>query len=345
MRANNLPRLTSLPPHIATWGTGSLAQVGKKDAAGDGLEVLDLGNCSLPLSSIQKLFLGKVASGGAPRFPHLRSLTLSANPLCLEAEGYAAQLQDSPQLPKLQIIDTRRLVERKRAGMQPESKRERKQRERAEGKRKPTGANVDSGARKMRTWGAGADTEGDAGAAEDGERPKKEKKAKKPEDEDEDEETRRIRQRMERAQAAMDVDEDEDAEEGGDDGGKKKRKRKRTRKAAEPEPEAVPERPAKKLRDAPASAPAPAAAGKPKPKPDTKDKGKGKPKKKGPDQAALAAVVADPTTAKASKPSRSETAVVGVVDVKKEKKKDDGGVDLAAVLKGDSGTGLGVGGW
>lgn len=308
--------------------------MGKKDAPGDGLEVLDLGNCSLPLSSIQKLFLGKSAVGGA-KFPHLRSLTLSANPLCLEAENYAQQLQDSPQLPKIQIIDTKRLVERKRAGMQPESKRERKQRERAEGKRRPTGANVDSGVRKMRKWGAGADEAGEADS--DGDRPRREKKEKK--GDGEDEETRRIRQRMERAQAEMDVDDDEPEEEW-----KKKRKRKRTKKAAEPEPE--PERPVKKLRDtskasapasaAPAKAAAPAKTGKPEKK--------GKPKK-GLDQAQLAAVVADPTTAKASKPSRSETAVVGVVDVKKEKKKDDGGVDLAAVLKSGSGSGLGVGGW
>lgn len=334
MRANNLPRLTSLPPHLPTWGTGSLSQVGKKDVAGDGLEVLDLGNCSLPLSAIQKVFLGKSAIGGA-KFPHLRSLTLSANPLCLEAENYATQLQDSPQLPKIQIIDTKRLVERKRAGMQPETKRERKQRERAEGKRKPTGANVDSSARKMRTWGAGAE-EGEKAAEE---RSKKERKAAEAEGGEEDEETRRIRERMERAAAEMDVDEPEEKPEE-EDGGKKKRKRKRTKKAAESEPE--PERPVKKLRDVPAKASAKPSA---KPLPETKGK-PGKPKKKGPDQAQIAAVVADPTTAKASKPSRSETAVVGVVDVKKEKKKDaEGGVDLAAMLKSDSGSGLGVGGW
>lgn len=388
VRANNLPLLTSLPSHLSTWGTGSLSLVGKKDVPGDGLEVLDLGNCSLPLSSIRQ-FLAPLKPGSRANFPHLRSLTLSANPLCLEAENYAQQLQDSPQLPKIQIIDTKRLVERKRKGEVPESKRERKARERALAKQKPTGANVDT-VGKMRTWGKaegdgdgeGTEPETDAGSRKGakGEERRKEKR-RKGDDEDEDEETRRIRERMERAQADMEMDVDSDVErepavsgpsaavaegvDGGDgeEGGKKKRKRKRTRKGAdvEPEPEPEPERPTKKLRDTEASS-KPRAESKSKPeskskseaktelkgKPDLKGKAdaKGKHKKaKGPDQATVAAIVADPTVAKPSKPSRSETAVVGVVDVKKDKKKDEGGVDLAAVLKTDSGSGLGVGGW
>lgn len=326
VRANNLPRLVSLPAHLSTWGTGSLSLVGKKDVPGDGLEVLDLGNCSLPLAAIKPFVAKLKTSTSAPAFPHLRSLTLSSNPLCLEAESYAVQLQDSAQLPKLQIIDTRRLVERKRAGMLPESKRDRKARERAEGKRRPTGANVDTSARKMRTWGAAdgdEQPEADRQEAGEGEEPPS---AQPREDK-------------------MDVEAAHEPE--AEDGGKKKRKRKRTKgNPAEPEPEAEDaKRPVKKLRDEPAKATAKVSVKETVKESRQGSKDTGKPAKKGKpgkDQAAAAAIVADPTVAKASKPSRSETAVVGVVDVQKKK---DGGVDLAAMLKGDTGSSLGVGGW
>ncbi|MDN8996924.1 hypothetical protein Q0P57_13720, partial [Staphylococcus aureus] len=92
---------------------------------------LDLGNCSLPFTAVSKIF-GLAGKSKTPQWGNLRSLTLRANPLALEKEDYAELLQASADLPKLQIIDSRRVVERKRKGETPETKAERRARERKE---------------------------------------------------------------------------------------------------------------------------------------------------------------------------------------------------------------------
>ncbi|KAK8850422.1 hypothetical protein IAR55_004340 [Kwoniella newhampshirensis] len=174
VKMNNLPQLTSLPPHVTTWGTGNLSQVGKggedggSNRLGDGLEVLDLGNCSLPYTAISTVFglstsLSKKQTSSL--WSHLRSLSLHSNPLAITHPNYSELLQGS--LPKLQIIDAKRVVERKKKGQVSESKYDKKQRERKEGKMKPSGANVRSGA-IMRQWGGEAAADKQVSDVEEG---------------------------------------------------------------------------------------------------------------------------------------------------------------------------------
>lgn len=328
VKANNLPRLTSLPAHLATWGTGVMSS--DKDGAprrGQGLEVLDLGNCSLPFTAVSKIF-GLAGKSKTPQWGNLRSLTLRANPLALEKEDYAELLQASADLPKLQIIDSRRVVERKRKGETPETKAERRARERKEAKMRPTGAN-ETGGGAMRAWGKG---DGEA------EEPKeKKRKAKGEEGEERTEKKRKAK---------------------GEDGNKVEKKRKavvvedkvvaKPKRAREDKPEA--DAKAKKSKPAPRVVDADPEAPGPK-------KRKAAPAPSAP--AATAPTATDPSAAKPKKPSRNETAVVGVVEVgagKGERRpKSKTGVDLKAVFGGvstggggddeASGSGLGVGGW
>ncbi|OCF39822.1 hypothetical protein I317_06374 [Kwoniella heveanensis CBS 569] len=198
VKMNNLPQLTSLPPHIVSWGKGDLSQIkrakeGDEDAnadaigggsfskRGDGLEVLDLGNCSLTFASVSTLFglstnavSAKTSSkknAATITFPHLRSLSLHSNPLATTHPNYVDLLQQSPDLPNLQIIDAKRVVERKRKGEISESKSDKKARERKEGKMKPSGANGGSSG-KMRSWGVerkdGADEREESAAGASG---------------------------------------------------------------------------------------------------------------------------------------------------------------------------------
>ncbi|WVF67980.1 hypothetical protein IAT40_002742 [Kwoniella sp. CBS 6097] len=182
VKMNNLPQLTSLPPHIVLWGKGDLSLIKKvKDGEvdsnasgskrGDGLEVLDLGNCSLTFASISSVFgMSSNATSTSSKkkassitFPHLRSLSLHSNPLSSTHPNYVELLQQSADLPNLQIIDAKRVVERKRKGEISESKSDKKARERKEGKMKPSGANVGSSG-KMRSWGAEKKVDGDEGS-------------------------------------------------------------------------------------------------------------------------------------------------------------------------------------
>ncbi|KAL1409861.1 hypothetical protein Q8F55_003860 [Vanrija albida] len=328
VKANNLPRLTTLPAHLATWGTGVMSS--DKDGAarrGQGLEVLDLGNCSLAFAAVAKVF-GLGGKSKAAQWGNLRSLTLRANPLALEKEDYAELLQASADLPKLQIIDSRRVVERKRKGETPETKAERRARERKEAKMRPTGANETAGG-AMRTWGSG-EAEGKEKSGEkkrkarpeDGERGEKRRKADgkgKAEGEGKAE-VRPKRVREDKVETKPEVKPEAEA---------------RPKKSKAPRVvDADPEAPAPKKRKA-APAPAPPAAPTP-------------------------ATPADPSAVKPKKPSRNETAVVGVIEVGTGKgearrpKAKTAGVDLKAVFGGAaapaaddeaSGSGLGVGGW
>lgn len=159
VKLNNLPLLDSLPVHISTWGKGELPLSERTSAArhGDGLEVLDLGNCSLPFSTVEALFLGR-------DWPHLRSLSLHSNPLALSHPDYSATLRDSNRLPNLQIIDAKRVVERKRKGEVQETRLEKRRREKME-KRRMTGANAKIVTDKSRVWG-GEKLADDSGALE-----------------------------------------------------------------------------------------------------------------------------------------------------------------------------------
>ena len=168
---NNLPLITSLPSHISKWGTGDMLLVDKHidgpskstgtTRHGQGLEVLDFGNCSISFSNLASIFnLGKSTStttsstfSPTPRWPNLRSLTLHSNPLCTKHEDYAESLQLSSELPHLQIIDSKRVKERKLKGVVSETKMERRKREKKEAKMKPSGANVTTSSSNRREWG------------------------------------------------------------------------------------------------------------------------------------------------------------------------------------------------
>ncbi|WVQ70746.1 hypothetical protein IAR50_000268 [Cryptococcus sp. DSM 104548] len=183
VKMNNLPSLTSLPAHISSWGKGDMSLVGKggdEKQFGDGLLVLDLGNCSLDYQSVAPLF-GLTPSKRKPLWPHLRSLSLHSNPLSTSHPTYSELLQASPDLPNLQIVDAHRVKERKRKGEVQESKWEKKGRERRVGRERPTGANEAGG--KMRKWGAEADqvkeSESVEKAEQESSKPKKEKKERK----------------------------------------------------------------------------------------------------------------------------------------------------------------------
>lgn len=166
VKMNNLPHLTSLPSHVARWGTGNMTLVGKGDnegvragpsmsRKGDGLEVLDLGNCSLPFEAISSVFgLSQKATdkpSKIPKWKQLRSLSLHSNPLATSHPDYSERLQASFDLPNLQIVDAKRVKERKRKGAVQETKLERRRREKMERKMRPSGANETRG--KMRAWG------------------------------------------------------------------------------------------------------------------------------------------------------------------------------------------------
>jgi hypothetical protein len=144
---NNLALVDKIPSHMARWGTGRLPASEHSSATrqGDGLEVLDLGNCSLPFSAVQDAFMSKTWS-------HLRSLSLHSNPLAISHPDYAVLLQESDTLPKLQIIDSKRIVQRKRKGEVQESKIERRRREKKE-KKRMTGANARETTGPVRVWG------------------------------------------------------------------------------------------------------------------------------------------------------------------------------------------------
>lgn len=353
VKANNLARLATLPAHLPQWGTGDLALAGKTGAStsatklGDGLEVLDLGNCSLSYAAVSGVF-GLAATAHATKkaakWPHLRSLTLRANPLAVEQPAYAEQLQASTDVPKLQIIDARRVVERARAGEVQESKKDRKARERVAKKARPTGANEHAGAKVMRTWGAGDEAKEDGEAAEEA-RPQKEAKEARDKKDKSDKPERKEKRRHSEVDEPAKKRKSEDKTEKkrprdsvpapaaapaveADEPTKKKRKR-RHGKAGDEEKEAV----------AVSTINNPVVV-KPAAKP--------KARVEAPAPVATHVAVADPAAQRAKKPSRSETAVVGVVDVAPAR----GGLDLKAVLGGGkkedgsgAGAGLGVGGW
>ncbi|OCF78510.1 hypothetical protein I204_00450 [Kwoniella mangroviensis CBS 8886] len=165
-KMNNLPLLNQLPSHIVDWGKGNLDKVGKgrkEDEFGDGLEVLDLGNCSLSFESIKTIFnLGPSTSSsgtkGKNRWNHLRSLSLHSNPLTTTHPNYVEMLQNkSGVLPNLQIIDAKRVIERKRKGEISEKKR--KHNKEKERNVRPSGSNVTIMSGEMRKWGSGKQDE------------------------------------------------------------------------------------------------------------------------------------------------------------------------------------------
>jgi len=157
---NNLALVDVIPSHMGKWGTGRLPANEHTSASrqGDGLEVLDLGNCSLPFSAVQAAFLSKTWS-------HLRSLSLHPNPLAISHPDYATLLQDSETLPKLQIIDSKRIVQRKRKGEVQESKIERRRREKKE-KKRMTGANARETTGTVRVWGGSGEQSSSKSAAD-----------------------------------------------------------------------------------------------------------------------------------------------------------------------------------
>ncbi|KZP33505.1 RNI-like protein [Athelia psychrophila] len=356
VRMNNLAQLTSLPRHLASWGTGdmTLSSATKRKASGsrdrdasgsarerdlgDGLEGLDLGNCALSWDAVAGIFglntkPPKRGSASSPAWPHLRSLTLQSNPLALTHPTYVDLLQASPQLPNLQIIDAKRVKERKRKGEVQESREDKRTRERA-GKRevKPTGANAGAGEGKMRTWGT-----------------------------------------EEANENAVDVEEDESKD------APKPRKEKRKEEGSKP---------AKRALDEPGDAPAPKKARHGKDKTGNVEaegdslpaapKVSGKHRREKAEKvmavdvplSELAAPKAIDDTAQAasvdhtivapvpSKPSRTQTSVVGIIEVgaadgrrsKKKAKKNDkgsGGINAKAMFakSNEEGSGLGLGGW
>ncbi|WWD08364.1 hypothetical protein V865_006476 [Kwoniella europaea PYCC6329] len=176
VKMNNLPLLTQLPSHIVNWGKGNLDKVGKgknEDEFGDGLEVLDLGNCSLSFESIKTIFnLGSSSSSNSSgtkrknRWNHLRSLSLHSNPLTTTHPNYVEMLQNnSGVLPNLQIIDAKRVIERKRKGEISEKKIKHNK----EKKAKPSGSNVTIMSGEMRKWGSGKQDNGESKDAIEGE--------------------------------------------------------------------------------------------------------------------------------------------------------------------------------
>lgn len=160
VKMNNLALVDVIPSHMSKWGTGRLPSNEHTSASrqGDGLEVLDLGNCSLPFSAVQEAFLSKTWS-------HLRSLSLHSNPLAITHPDYATTLEDSETLPKLQIIDSKRIVQRKRKGEVQESKIERRRREKKE-KKRMTGANARETTGTVRVWGEAGGQSSSQGAAD-----------------------------------------------------------------------------------------------------------------------------------------------------------------------------------
>ena len=323
---NHLPLLTTLPPHLAAWGTGDLSQVGKT-GQGEGLEVLDLGNCALSTEAANPFF-----HPASKSWAHLRSLTLRGNPLAETDPEYVEQLQEA--LPGLQIVDSKRVRERKRAGGKQETREEKRARERKEAKMRPSGANAGSivGGKK-RAWG-------EVDKVDDGEGEESEPRQTEPRHKDKSGE--RVSQGKEQRKRRKREYENSVAEPGESENGKPK----------------IKAPPKDKKKTSVAVAPKHTA-----PVPPTRAPATTVPEKSTPS-------VANPSTAKPSAPraNKTETSVVQVIDVprssdrpKKGSKKgkhaaaakEAGGVDLRAAFAApaapkfttESGIGLGVGGW
>jgi hypothetical protein len=328
---NNLPYLTSLPAHLPSWGKGDLSLVkssietGSVIKRGDGLEVLDLGNCSLDDTALllfipptQNLTTSK-SEPRTVRWPHLRSLSLHSNPLANTSPDYSTSLHSSPDLPSLQIIDARRVVERKRKGEIVEAKAEKRAKERSSKKAKPSGANVGT-VGKVRSWGgiAEGDVEDKGGERETSLAKRTDAQLDK---------VNKVRKEGKRKRHHEDVPAHPSSATQAKDKVVTQTGNSLLGKTAPSE-----DRPAKKLRIQPKTATPPA-------------------------------IPSDPSTLPAHtkhKPSRTETAVVQVIEVAKDKgekngKKDrrgiqtakGGEIDLKEVFgkKEEDGTGLGVGGW
>lgn len=153
LKMNNLPLLTALPPHLLQWGTGSMSRLEPTDTrSGLGLEALDAGNCSLHAAVID---LFKTA-----RLPHIRSITLHHNPLELTVPDYPAKLQALGTMPRLQIVDNKRVVERKQHDAEA-AKKAKKAKRKDKAKVKMTGFNAKETGNK-RDWGVEMQT-GDEG--------------------------------------------------------------------------------------------------------------------------------------------------------------------------------------
>ncbi|WVQ86054.1 hypothetical protein IAT38_008222 [Cryptococcus sp. DSM 104549] len=363
VKMNNLPALTSLPPHISLWGKGNMSLVGKgKDEStpqlGDGLQTLDLGNCSLSFQAISGLFgLAPTAGKRRPTWAHLRSLSLHSNPIASTHPKYAELLQASPDLPDLQIIDAKRVVERKRKGMVSETKGDKRARERKEGKMKPSGANV--GGTKMRTWGKEKEKEdggsdGEAGSAGEGDADEGDKPAAKKQKKDkagkgEEKERKEKREKNERKPETV------------------SKKRKHGEPVAEAEAEAAHKRKkrthSKAVPTAAPSTPAPAAVPAPPvtdptdalraPAPEAPSRSR-MPDRSGKNQAAVVGVVevgkdGEEAEMSASKRKRNQAkAKKGLPLTKGLDLREVFGKDKAKDGEGqseDTGTGLGVGGW
>ena len=163
---NNLPSLTSVPRNLESWGRGDLSKIidesQKPDSdlqstskPGAGLQSLDLGNCSLPFSAISTLLPKSSSSSKASKteetaFSNLRSLTLHGNPLCSSHPDYVQRLIDSPHMPKLQVVDNKRVKEKvKRKDVDAKG---------VVGKKKLSGSNRDEQSQGVprRKWGEAA---------------------------------------------------------------------------------------------------------------------------------------------------------------------------------------------
>jgi hypothetical protein len=222
---------------MARWGTGRLPanEHTSAERQGDGLEVLDLGNCSLPFTAVQATFLSK-------KWPQLRSLSLHSNPLAISNPDYATALQDSETLPKLQIIDSKRVVERKRKGEVQESKIERRRREKKE-KKRMTGANARETTGKVRVWGESGAQETGANTTANDASSKVDRSDARPPKVKKDESTRPAEKKRKRADATVPAAEDSNAANTGEaqqtnkTPSDKKRKRSKPSKADAPSAE------------------------------------------------------------------------------------------------------------
>ena len=127
VKMNDLPFLNAIPSHMSAWGTGEMPAIEQhRDSSnhsktsttevsrrGLGLQSLDIGRCAITYEMLSQAFgLDVSASGTSSRWLNLRSLTVLGNPLCSSHPEYSSSFLSADTLPKLQIVDNKRIKER-----------------------------------------------------------------------------------------------------------------------------------------------------------------------------------------------------------------------------------------
>lgn len=109
VRLSHNPKLRGLPSHLSSWGRGN-------DGQGRGLDLLEVGHCSLSWSNVSRVLLSSQVAEDTNRRRNrgLKNLTLAGNPDIDDQEDSKERMQEG--LPTLVVLDNQRLKEKGKKG-------------------------------------------------------------------------------------------------------------------------------------------------------------------------------------------------------------------------------------